>query len=428
MKKSYNIHYGNQAKKTLRIFCFYHISNEKRGKRMRRKGFIIVPFLILLAIPNEVKGLQSNQNLSPPSPKTQTSLAVLYNKVLVFSREGRMLSGLLVGVENDSLVIRVGTKDEAIPLQNLGKVVIETKKKTSAYAFSGMLLGIYLGSLIFLQQEDEPAAYLDPEHSGASILRINPFFASGGGLLGFLAGIGLEKGEQEFNFMGSESERQSEWERLKRFISGEPGLKRMHISVQASHVFTQVSPQYLDLLNDYYQSYYYKKRNFNLLRKLQVTFSNKKDNLELGLAVYWLGEPSVHMYRLDYMIDQITDIKGYYALAIYKHSIGKSQSRITWNFGLGLGQAKINFSLKASTWYGYPSPEIVEHIISKTDFSGVAFTELNLNPKGNLSIGLLADYAFIPAERAPAIPEADIPAQNLRFGTGSIGFTLGFHF
>jgi hypothetical protein len=42
--------------------------------------------------------------------------------------------------------------------------------------------------------------------------------------------------------------------------------------------------------------------------------------------------------------------------------------------------------------------------------------------------GLTADYVFVPAANAPNIPEAGIPAQKLRFGNGSISFTLGLDF
>jgi hypothetical protein len=102
---------------------------------------------------------------------------------------------------------------------------------------------------------------------------------------------------------------------------------------------------------------------------------------------------------------------------------------IVWNVGLGAGVAKVNFSLESSIHSWCPTfEERSEHNISKTFFSGVIFTELNLYLHEAMSLGLTADYVFIPSEQAPEILEGGIPAQKLRLGNASVGFTLGFHF
>jgi hypothetical protein len=43
-------------------------------------------------------------------------------------------------------------------------------------------------------------------------------------------------------------------------------------------------------------------------------------------------------------------------------------------------------------------------------------------------VGLVVDNVFGPSRNAPAVPEANIPGQELPFGNSSVGFTLGFHF
>jgi hypothetical protein len=103
--------------------------------------------------------------------------------------------------------------------------------------------------------------------------------------------------------------------------------------------------------------------------------------------------------------------------------------RTAWNVGVGIGLAKVEFNLKAHTETWDPYTEVTtEHNISNTSFSGVVFTELKFHLQDSLVFGLTADYVFVPAANAPNIPEAGIPAQKLRFGNGSIGFTLGLDF
>jgi hypothetical protein len=258
----------------------------------------------------------------------------------------------------------------------------------------------------------------------------NVLFAAAGAGLGLLAGAVFEKGERIFNFTGSAQKRQTEWEKMGRFITGERSLKKVHLSIQGGHVFTQIIPQYANLQQSYYYNYDYydygypgMANNFNLMRKFQLTISPKK-NFEVGFAMYWLGEPSL------YRVPCTTNTKAYYAVGICKPLLWKLPKGLVWNVGGGLGVAKVNFNLKHTQNMGYPTYDTVttEHNISKTRFSSFVFTELNFFLQDTLSIGLAADYAFVPSDNAPAIPEAGIPAKKLRFSTGSIGFSLGLHF
>lgn len=58
----------------------------------------------------------------------------------------------------------------------------------------------------------------------------------------------------------------------------------------------------------------------------------------------------------------------------------------------------------------------------------VFFTELNFYLNNSLSLGLLADYVFVPSMNAPGVPELNISEQRLRLGNGSIGINLSMHF
>lgn len=420
---------------------------------MIRKGFFLVFILAFLFNPWKIWGQKVDKDSSLPVTQIPISPNLHFNRVLLYPREGRVLSGLLVGMESDKFIVRVGEKDEKIPYHNMAKVIIETKKKIGNDAIYGLLLGTYLGNFLFSRAKNQPTAYLEKvkepgglENSG--FLALNAASAAAGGLLGLIAGWLFEKDERIFYFIGSEQKRQAEWERLIRFVMGEPSAKKVHILIQGGYVFTQVSPRYFNLLQNaaynieygylhYWDEYRRMERasDFNLMRKFQFTISLVK-NLETGIAMYWLGEPFIHAYKgfiwsPDSVVNQKTNTKGYYAIGIYKPFFRKLPRRLAWNVGLGLGVVKLDFSLESTIMvYTYPEYErsTIKHDITKTLFSGIVFTELNFYIQDTLSLGLVADYVFVPNEEAPGIPEADIPAQKLRFGTGSIGFTLGFHF
>ena len=110
---------------------------------------------------------------------------------------------------------------------------------------------------------------------------------------------------------------------------------------------------------------------------------------------------------------------------------------LSWELGLGLGAAKIRFDLTAyrdGNSQNDPNAERqyyserFEHHISESVFSGVVFTALNLNLYRNLSLGVHADYAYLPDREVPGVSALGIEEQKLRFGNACIGFSLGLHF
>ena len=409
-----------------------------------QKRLILLLTLVLLLNAWKVIGQQVDTSSSSSVSKLPTGFSVLFNKVVVYSQEGSIFSGLLVGVENDKLILRIGGQDKKIPQKNLAKVIIETEKNKSRYAISGMLLGAYLGNLIFYRAQNQPMAYMfDFEEGGIWLFLWEVTFAGAGGGLGFLSSSMFEKGKRVFNFPDSTEKRLAEWERFRRFIlTGEHGPKKIHFSAQAGYIFTRVSSRYRTLMENagyYISSYTYlfdedaeEAIDFNLLRKLQLTIS-PTSNTEIGCAMYWLGEPSLlgESWQSGYPsgVAQSLHITGYYGIGIYKPFLKQMPKPIVWNVGLGAGVAKVNFSLKSSihSWYPYLEDRS-EHNISKTLFSGVVFTELNLYLHESMSLGFTADYVYIPSERAPEILEGGIPAQKLHLGNASVGFTLGLHF
>jgi len=410
---------------------------------MRKRLSLLLTLVLLLSV-WKVMGQQVDQSSPPSVSELPTAPSVLFNKVLVNLREGGALSGLLVGIESNALILRISGQNEKIQLNSIAWVTIEIEKKTSRNTLYGALLGIYFGNLIFLRAENQPLAYIqDIEANALGLFLTNAIFAGAGGGLGYLSGAILEKGEKVFNFTGSREKQLSEGERLRRYIIGDSSRSRkIHFSVQAGHIFTRVSNRYLSLLKntDYHASRYICRdyecgdaaSNFNLLRKLQISYS-LKSNAEIGIALYWLGEPSVQGEKwqngISSEITQTLYSTGYYVIGIYKPFLKRMPKQISWNAGVGFGAAKVNFCLKTSShsWYPY-FEEKTEHNISKILFSTIIFTELNLRISDALSLGLISDYVFVPSEHGPEFLEGGIPAQKLRLGNGSVGFTLGLHF
>ena len=408
-----------------------------------QKSLCIIFMLALFVHIGELTELRAEPNSKHELGQEETALEVLFNRVLIYHKDGGRISGLLVGVEGDALIVRVGTKDERIQFNNLAKIIIQKDKKKGRYTLSGMLLGIYVGNMAFLRAENQPTFFVRGNESEWSYFLTNVLFAAAGGGLGILSSSILEKGEKVFDFTGNMEKRHRKWERLRRFVIGDTfAQKKVHLRFQAGKVFTRVSDRYRNLLidNDYHVSRYgwldnetwEEASDINLLRKIQLTYS-LNTFLEVGVASSWLGEPSIQGNKWgtgeSSYVWQKLSATGFYAVGVFKPFYKVMPKSISWEFGIGAGAAKVNFSLKARSTTWNPTAEVTdEHNISETLFSGIVFTELTLYLYDALSLGLTADYAYVSEQQAPEIPFVGLPAQKLHFGNSSIGFSFGFHF
>jgi hypothetical protein len=408
-----------------------------------KKSLCLIIMLTLLIQLVELTELRAEPDLNLGEVQEETSLEVLFNRILIYLKEGGRLSGLLVGIEGNTLIVRIGTKDERIQLDSLGKIIIQKDKKKGFYALSGMLLGIYAANMAFHRARNQAAFFMENIESDSSYLLMNALYAAAGGGLGILISSTFEKGEKVFEFTGDVEKRNREWEQLRRFvIEGNYAPKKTHIKVQAGKVFTRVSDRYRNLLidNDYSvwgggwmdNESWEEAKDINLMRKVQLTYS-PNTFLELGIASVWIGEPSFEgnkwgNYESSY-VWQKHSATGIYAVGIFKPFHRVMPEIISWELGIGAGAAIVNYSLKSLTTTYNPLAEIAdEYSISKTLFSGIAFTELSLYLYDSMSLGLIADYTYVPEQHAPAMSVAGLPAQKLRFGNSCIGFSLGFHF
>jgi hypothetical protein len=362
---------------------------------------------------------------------------MFFKKVVIHLREGGIITGLLLGIETDAIIARTGGQDVKFNMSNLLSISIETEEKTGRNLLYGILLGTYLGNQIFNRAKNQPVAYMKDIDIGWRFFLQNVIFAAAGGALGYLAGSGGE-GEKTFDFNGSDKNRQAEWERFQKYVTGERSPRRVHFSIQAGHVFTNVAQRYSDLLRN--AGFWVERRqdyesepagDFNLLRKIQLTISLKPD-AEVGMALISVGEPSLYgeNWAISSQVKESLHTVGCYVIGIYKPFLAKMPRKIVWNVGAGLGAAKVNFRLEHIFYSGYPeyTQVITPHHISKIYLSAVAFTELNFYIYDLLSLGFIADYVFVPSENAPEIRELGIPSEKLRLGNRSVGFSFGLHF
>jgi hypothetical protein len=94
--------------------------------------------------------------------------------------------------------------------------------------------------------------------------------------------------------------------------------------------------------------------------------------------------------------------------------------------GGGLGIASIDYN--RSTTISGITPQYSSFNIADNSLSAYFFGQLDFELVEGLSVGLIADKVFGPSRDAPAVPEANIPAQTINFGNTSVGFTVSFHF
>jgi hypothetical protein len=410
------------------------------GHEMRKALFFLLLFCTVMGA-KLAGGQETMARSTRDKTKPELSEELLYNEVFVYLHEGGVLTGLLCSVQSDGLVLGIGNNKKTIPFNDLQEVIIKIEKKTSRHSFYGMLTGIYLGNLIFFAAKGGPSAFLRHVDSDFGYLLWNSVFAGAGIGAGFLTSSAFGSGEKRFDFSGSQEHRLREWERFRSYALGSSSFsKKVHLSIQGGYINCRVSNRYKSTIKNASFYDYEGTTNFNLVRRVQLTYSLKPD-IEVGLAAVVLSEPTIRGDKwLETMnfsgyqyffVQQSLSSLGLYALGVYRPLRSVLPKSIRWSMGGGLGAAKVNFGLNTSLETDiYPDSIVINrnHNISKTSVSGLAFTEFDFLVDENLSFGLAADYVFVPAQRAPAFEDMGIPAQKLRFGNSSITFVLGLHF
>lgn len=405
------------------------------------KRFIYFLILVTLFGVERTASQPTSATASPALVQESNTHNLLYNKTVVFRRNQSALAGFFVGVNGDTLLLLAQGRQEKVPRQDIARLTLEIEKKPARLGLHGVLLGSYLGNHIFYTAENQPMAYISSGYYEGdelfSVLLVNVIFAGVGGGVGYLAGLS-QSDEKLFDFTGSASKQQATWQRFNRYLLEKKTARKVHLVVQAGHVYTQISRRYrtaFEEANVVFDRFGFSRSesatHFNLLRKAQLTFS-ATGKADFGIAVFGLGEPVLQGYTTlpafySAYLQQSFNAKGYYVIGAYQpFQIGVKKRKI-FHIGIGIGRAEIDFKLKAQL-YGPLGFREVEHGLAKTLFSSVIFAGLDFYLADDLSLGLSADHVFMPAQKLPALPELNIPTQKLRLGNSSLGLTLGLHF
>ncbi len=349
---------------------------------------------------------------------------LLYSLVILQEKNGEFSTGFLIGLRSDTLVIHSKDQNRAIAINDLISISIETKGKGGMRGVAiGGILGTYVFFLAFMQAESEPFAYWQNDSPGGQAI-LSLLGTLLGGAVGYAIDLSTGESTEIFNFSGDDVNRSEELQRLKEFLTGNKSPSKIHMNFQLAQVSTRLSESENNI-NDYYYSY----RNvtsFNLLRRIQLTYSIF-DELEIGGAVCWFGEPSLNWYSYFNNTQegssgyQTYEGTGFYAMAVYNPFYSIFPATISWKVGVGIGIGNVGYEF--SEYYTQGDTTIAS--IKRSLFSAVLYSQFDLYIYDSFSIGFVADYVYLP-EDIPGIPDLDISSRNL--GNFSFGFTLGLHF
>ena len=349
-----------------------------------------------------------------------------------------MSRGFLFGLKSDSLVIIRNEEKYYYSLRDLINVEIEYNRKNYKGLLIGSFAGAYLGNILFFTADEQPTAYWDNEDGGAKAA-VSLLFAFVGGGIGYLTDLAIEEGEESslFDFDVDNEKWVEEFERLKNFLLGAEQENPIHINFSLSQVntrFAELKKNSSTLNNYYYNSYQGGTTSFNLLRKMQLTYSIL-NFLDVGGSICWFSEPSFYYYYPYSYTGELTgngsqtyEGVGYYATAVYYPLKTFLPKTISWNIGAGIGIGNVNYSFEEMRTIGtYPNitEERTSKKIDESVFSAMISSQIDIFLINELSLGFVVDYIYVPGEM-PAIPDTDIGVKSL--SNFSYGASLGFHF
>ena len=370
---------------------------------------------------------------------------LMYNIVIATDVNQKITKGLLYGMKGDTLYLSSKNEMIKLNLSNLLTLSIEDRRTRNRGFVYGTIGGMYFGTLLLLTSKDQPAKYIVYDDDEAGVLALYELlFVTVGGGLGYLIDRNSGDEQEVFYFNQDEDGVSKEIKKLEDFLTNHPTSKKMKINFHLSQVNTRLS-EIQDNTDDnyywnaYYNSNYYQLHNFNMLRKISLTYE-VFEKFEIGVALNWFGEPSFSYNKTDYRYDslysyttntisQYYDGMGYYVVINYKPLRNIIPEYFDILIGAGVGIGKVDYSFKNETviQYSESEPIVVTHesIVDEVLLSSIIMCEIKYFIYQELSLSLQADYIYL-SEKMPAIPIFDIDERNL--GNFSFGLGIGFNF
>lgn len=342
----------------------------------------------------------------------------------ILTRDGTMKTGWFIGTYGDTLVAQIAKRTERISRKDLVRVDVERPTERSAATLAGLLAGVYVGNALALKADTQPFLFMR-DNEGGEIALYSALFGLVGGVLGNLVG-GASGNVAVFNFPVDEGGNSAAWDDFLESNSVGPHRGTVHLSFQGSWV-SGALPTSEKVGSSYYFGQYSGASSLNMVRKAQLTYS-LNGALDVGLAFVWLGQPSISTYGPSYSNVMTVSLEGTgrYAIAVVQPLWKLGLKSLQWDIGGGVGVATYKCQASSPPYYfTYDSLWAGTSVDqNKTTFSTLLYTELKVFPSDFFSIGVAADWAYVP-DRVPAVRGFTFDSERL--GTTSIGFVLSFH-
>jgi len=375
-----------------------------------------------------------------PAQDIPLSSRLSYRDITISLRDGTVARGRLIAATTDSIVVRQSGHNKVFALPDLRKVLIKTEAQPSEGVAPGIALGLYIGNGLLTWAPGEPGFYLrhidSSDLASGWLLVGEAFFAAVGAGAGWIAASG--GGRYSFEFPVEPGPALEARESFIRFLAGEPPPARVHFLIQSGFLVPGSSAHFKDLMaaSGYTEDPWPYPTTFSGMRALELGVS-VKPRLRAGLRLSFPSEPAfVSFYQSDPSTGFWTGSARQEVRATAVHGVGAFElagggraGRISLSAGLGAGIAAVRLYREAWTSVpgGYDSVYGTAEV-RKTLLSGVVFGALQFPLTRVLSIGLAADYTFIPAVDIPALPDNGLAGQTMGLSNGSVGFVLGYHF
>ncbi|MEX2116461.1 MAG: hypothetical protein WEB37_06215 [Bacteroidota bacterium] len=354
-------------------------------------------------------------------------------EALIFRPNQDAIRGRLVEIREESIVVLSSEREVTVPFADISRIILTSNRGAGRGALYGAVLAGYTSMYLLTGSND---GFVGSRNFSIYLLAVVPSIALGAGI-GYLVDPGFEQTEEVFDFTGSDEAKAREKSRLVTATTHGSRESKVHITVQGSHVNSNNPKLILPGSNNYD---YNTLSEFNMLRKAQVTYSLVAE-VEVGVALVRFSEPPQTRFGFEalsngdsktYNASQSFEATGKYIVGIYKPLYHLLDPRLDLRVGGGFGTASIDYRRTTTVWTYTQSGSSLQDdsfFDVSDNFAGAyLFVQFEFELVHGLSLGLVADKVFGPSRDAPAVPEANIPAQTLRFNNTSVGFTISLHF
>jgi len=357
-------------------------------------------------------------------------------QALIFRPNQDAIRGKLAEIREESIVVLSSDREVIVPFAEISRIILTYEQGPGRGLLYGAVLAGYASTYVLATSQDN-SGFVESRDLPWYLIVVVPSIALGAGI-GYLVDPGFGQKEEVFDFTGTDQAKTQEKSRLTAAAINGSRESKVHITLQGSQVHTNMPK--LAVPGSYTSFDNSSTSEFRILRKAQATYSVVPE-VEVGVAWVWFSEPPQSSFgyeainstdNISYNVFQSFDASGKYVVALYEPLYRLVDQRLDLKVGGGVGTASIEYSRTTTVWTytqsGSSTQQNSMFNVSENSLVAYLFVQLEFQIVDGLSLGLVADKVFGPSRDAPAVPEARIPLQTLRFGNTSVGFTISLHF